>query len=183
MASKRLIFECADLKILAEAGHLLSQRHLLGWRWSVITAQVAAVQRLHLPLCPFRQRHPVVGVAARWGFWGVLLGAGIAMTLIGLLSLDSGPLRATACWSLPICLGSFAAWLGGMRGLTLDHPAIAAFLPNVAAGRHVVLLDVKDVDQRLVKRVMAMAGAHKLGEYPLGMSWARIFPPREESDD
>lgn len=162
---------------------MLSQHYLHRWRWSVLTEQVAAVQRLGLPLCPFGQRHPVMAVAARWAFWGLLLGAGMALILIGLFDLPRGPLRATACWSLPICVSSFAGWLGGMRGLTLDHPAVVGFLPNIAAGRHVVLLDVKDVDQRLVKRVMAMAGARKVGEHPLGLRWARIFPPRGEHSE
>lgn len=179
LARSRLIFVCADLAVLDGAWALLSQRHLQGWRGSVLSLQVAALQRRGLPLCPFHQRHPVLSVVARWGFWGLLVGVALAMGLVGLLGLSEGLGRATTAWSLPVCLASFGAWLGGMRGLTLDSPEIAAYLPEVQAGRHVVLLDVKDVDQRLVKKVMAMAGARKLAERPLGLSWARLFPPPE----
>ncbi|AKH69992.1 hypothetical protein IMCC21906_02332 [Spongiibacter sp. IMCC21906] len=176
MASKRLIYACNDLETVTAVAELLNQRHLVGWKWSVVTESSAAISQKGLPVASFFETKSVLRLSILWGFWGLVLGLLAAILLVSLWSLPEGALRTTTLWSLPLCVLGFSAWLGGLLGLSQDLPALKPFLKEVALGHFVILLTVNDVDERLLKKIMAMAGARKLGEYRLGLRWDVIFP-------
>ena len=173
---KRLIYMCEELDTLERVAAELKAHVFLRCRWSVLTGYWGALQRRGLPATPVRQRKAVVSATLNGMFWGLLVGMVAAMMLITMTELPEGSLRSVALWSLPFCFAAFGAWIGGLLGLTQDHPSIAPYLDQVSAGNFLILLHAAPEDERLMKKVMAICGARKLAEQDLGLSWQRIFP-------
>jgi hypothetical protein len=173
---RRLVFLSRDHDGLCEIVEMLNQSHLNGWRWWVFTAAPADVQRLGLPLASPLKLTNILGKAWRGGFWGFLLGVLSAVFALALFTVDDGVARTCIMHSLPITLLSFGAWVGGFLGLMQQNPAFDDYRPYAANNLFVLLVDVKAVDQRLVKKIMAMCNADQVGEHSRRM-WG--FPWRE----
>jgi hypothetical protein len=180
MSWKRLVYVCDDLATLKEIAGYLSQRHLSGWSWSVLSHDPAAVQNLGIPVTPFLMQKDVLRLAAQGCFWGGMLGTVVAMATVTQISESHADLRAATLWGFPLCLSGFGGWLGGLLGLSRDHPFVAPFLGQVNEGRYLILVRVKEMDVRLLRKVMAIAGATAIAEFPVVRLWSWLFPPRGE---
>ena len=173
---RRLVFLSRDHEGLCDIVEMLNQPHLNGWRWWIFTAATADVQRLGLPLASPLMLTNMLGGAWRGGFWGFCLGVLLAVFSLTLFTVDEGLARTIIMYSLPITLFSFGAWEGGFLGLMQDNPSFDDYRPYAASNLFVLLVDVHAVDQRLLKKIMAMCNADQVGEHSRRM-WG--FPWRE----
>jgi hypothetical protein len=161
----RLIFISKSPANLQEVAGMLDQPHLSGWRWCVVSKHTAEVQRLGVPVAPVTLLSNLYGRAWRGGFWGFLLGLLLVIIFSGVFNLEDGLARAILVNSLPLSFLCFGAWEGGFVGLTEDNPDLKDFQGYVDAGRLVLLVDVQDIDQRLVKKIMAMCNVEQIADY------------------
>lgn len=161
----RLIFISKSPANLQEVAAMLDQPHLTGWRWCVVSKHTADVQRSGVPVAPMTLLSNLYGRAWRGGFWGFLLGCLLVMIFTAVFKLEEGLARAILFNSLPLGFLCFGAWEGGFVGLTEDNPDLKDFQPEVDAGRLVLLVDVQDIDQRLVKKIMAMCNVEQIADY------------------
>jgi hypothetical protein len=173
---RRLVFVSRDNDGLCKIVKMLNQSHLNGWRWWVFTASAADVQRLGLPLASPLKLSNMFGKAWRGGFWGFCLGVLLAVFTVTLFAADDRVARTIIMYSLPVILLSFGAWEGGFLGLMQDNPAFDDYRPYAANNLFVLLVDVHAVDQRLLKKIMAICKADQVGEHSRRM-WG--FPWRE----
>ncbi|WP_373078548.1 hypothetical protein [Zhongshania sp.] len=170
----RLIFLSNTPAKLKEVAELLDQPHLTGWRWCVVSKHTADVQRLGVPVASVALLSNLYGRAWRGGFWGFLLGCLLVMVFSSVFALEEGLARSILYYSLPLSFLFFGTWEGGFVGLTEDNPDLMHFQSYVDAGRLVVLVDVHAIDQRLVKKIMAMCNVRQIGDYTRllpGMPW------------
>lgn len=173
---RRLVFLSRDITELCEIVEMLKQPHLQGWRWRVFTNAAASVQRLGLPLASSLLLTNMLGGAWRGGFWGVCLGIMLAIIVQPLFSIEPGVAWSIIVYSLPLTLLFFCAWLGGLSGLMQGNPAMDDYRGYAENNLYVLLVDVQAVDQRLLKKIMAMCNAEQIGEHTRRM-WG--FPWRE----
>ncbi|MFT7404489.1 hypothetical protein [Zhongshania sp.] len=173
---RRLVFLSRDHNELCEIVEMLNQSHLNCWRWRIFTGAAADVQRLGLPLASPLMLSNVLGGAWRGGFWGFCLGVLLAVFALSLFTVDDGVARTIIMYSLPITLLLFGAWEGGFLGLMQDNPAFDDYRPYAENNLFVLLVDVHAVDQRLLKKIMAMCNADQVGEH-CRRTWG--FPWRE----
>lgn len=173
MSTKRLIFSCNDDQLPAVA-ETLAQPHLQGWRCNVLSEEDGKVQRLGLPSAGAWLRSDLRDGALRGGLAGLLAGVISALFIAAGWVLESPLLLAILFYALPLTLMFSGAWWGGMLGLMQNNPSLASFLELLDRGDFVILVESTPVDERLIKRVMAMAGAVLIAEQP--KSWGRFEP-------
>ena len=173
---RRLVFLSRDKANLCEIVEMLNQPHLQGWRWRIFTEARAEVQRLGLPLASPLLLTNMLGGAWRGGFWGLCLGWLLVIISFALFQINAGLVRDIILYSLPLTLLFFGAWEGGLLGLMQENSALDDYRPYAADNLFVLLIDVQAVDQRLLKKIMAMCKAEQIGEHPHRM-WG--FPWRE----
>lgn len=173
---RRLVFLSRNQADLRETVDMLKQPHLQGWRWRIFTRATADVQRLRLPLASPLMLTNMLGGGWRGGFWGFCLGCLLVITSLSLFKVEEGLARDIILYSLPLTLLFFGAWEGGFLGLMQDNPALDDYQAYAAEDLFVLLIDVQAVDQRLLKKIMAMCKAEQIGEHSRRM-WG--FPWRE----
>lgn len=173
MRLKRLVFSC-DEKALPAVAETLQQPHLQGWRSNVLSDRDGQVERLGLKAAGPMQRSDVRDGALRGSLMGLLVGVISVLFIFGGWVLESPVLRTTVQYALPLTMWFGGAWWGGMLGLMQDNPALKPFLAELDNGQFIVLIQSSPVDERLVKRVLAMAGAELIAEQP--WSWGRFLP-------
>ncbi|MDF1693408.1 MAG: hypothetical protein P1U47_13590 [Zhongshania sp.] len=161
----RLVFLSKTPAQLREIADMLDQPHLSGWRWRVVSKHIADVQRLGVPVASALLLSNLWGRAWRGGFWGLMLGCLLVLIFTSAFGLEDGLARSILNFSLPISFLCFGAWEGGFVGLTEDNPDLCAFQSYVDDGRLVLLVDVHDIDQRLVKKIMGMCNAEQIADY------------------
>ena len=170
----RLIFLSKTPSKLGDIAEMLDQPHLSGWRWCVVSKHTAAVQRRGVPVASVLLLSNLYGRAWRGGFWGFLLGCLLVMILTAAFNLEASLARSILFYALPLSFLCFGAWEGGFVGLTENNPDLQHFQSHVDEGRLVLLVDVHTVDQRLVKKIMAMCDVPQIGDYSRllpGMPW------------
>ena len=173
---RRLVFLTRNRANLCEIVDMLNQPHLRGWRWRIFSGATAEVQRLGLPLASPLMLTNMVGGAWRGGFWGLCLGYLLVILSLAVFSIEAGVGRDIILYSLPLALLFFGAWEGGLLGLMQENPALDDYRPYALDHLYVMLVDVQAVDQRLLKKIMAMCNAEQIGEHTRRM-WG--FPWRE----
>ncbi|WP_269619067.1 hypothetical protein [Zhongshania sp. BJYM1] len=173
---RRLVFLSRQQASLLEIADMLKQPHLQGWRLRVFTRAIGDVQRMGLPVASPLMLTNMMGGAWRGGFWGTALGLLLFLIVMPLFDIEEGLVRNIILYSLPTMLLFFGAWEGGLLGLMQDNDALADYQDAAAEGLFVLLVDVQDVDQRLLKKIMAMCDAEQIGEHTQRM-WG--FPWRE----
>ncbi|CAA0079993.1 hypothetical protein [Zhongshania aliphaticivorans] len=173
---RRLVFLTRHQEALSEIAEMLRQPHLQGWRWQIFTSADAEVQRLNLPLASPLLVSNMLGGAWRGGFWGLFFSWLLLLFGMSLFTVDSELARNIIFYSLPLCMVFFGGWEGGLLGLMQHNPALEEYRVHAEAGSFVLLVDVQMVDQRLLKKIMAMCNAEQIGEHTQRM-WG--FPWRE----
>lgn len=171
MSLKRLIF-CCDDSVLPAVADTLNQPHLQGWRSHVLSRRDGRVESLGLTAAGPMQRSDLRDGALRGGLGGAVLGVISALFILGGGAVESAVLHATTLCALPLTMLFGGAWWGGMLGLMQDNPALRPFLEELEGDQFFILVESAPVDERLVKRVMAMAGAELIAEQP--WSWGRF---------
>ena len=178
---RRLVFLTRHQEALTEIAEMLDQPHLQGWRWQIFTSADAEVQRLSLPLASPLLVSNMLGGAWRGGFWGLFFSWLLLLFGMSLFTIESDGPRDIIFYSLPLSMVFFGAWEGGLLGLMQDNPALEEYRAHAEEGAFVLLVDVQTVDQRLLKKIMAMCNAEQIGEHTQrmwGCPWrGNIYSP------
>ncbi|QQD16793.1 hypothetical protein I6N98_10360 [Spongiibacter nanhainus] len=138
----------------------------------MLSKQDGRVEALGLTAAGPVQRSDLRDGALRGSLLGLLVGVISALFILGGWPVESDALRATTLYALPLTMWFAGAWWGGMLGLMQDNPALKPFLAQRDSGEFIILIESSPVDERLVKRVMAMADAVLIAEQP--WSWGRF---------
>jgi hypothetical protein len=161
----RVVFLSQNMQDLADMAKMLDQSHLTGWSWCIASQLKGDIERTRLPMASTFVLTDIAGCTWRGGFWGLALGWLLVLIVTASFNLEAGDMRTILIYALPSCLMLFGAWEGGILGLMRNNPALDPYQDYIRQGHHILLIDVHDVDLRLLKKIMAMCSGELLGAY------------------
>lgn len=151
----RLYYLANDLHTCEVVERTLREAGISDWNFHVVSRDELGLFQHRIHAATTYQRLDVVHAGERWG----LAGAGLGL-LLGLLGLALQPL-AWPVDGLTVFLTTlvgalFGAWRGALLGLSRDCYKIARFSDDLAAGRHLLMVDVNDDNRSRVRELMSV---------------------------
>lgn len=160
---KRLYYLADNLDIVDDVAQTLQREGISGWNFHVLSRDDAGLYNHHLhSATPLQQRDIIRGGerGALTGLCGGILFAIVLLQILELSTVHSALVSAVAI-AIPTLFG---AWAGGLVGLSLDNYKIARFHDDIAAGRALLMIDVKPAHDSRVVQLMRMFAVEAAGE-------------------
>ena len=139
---RRLYFLIDDLATTEQVSQAVHGAGTTDWNFHAVSCDEAGLYRHHIHSAMPYQELDFVHTGVAWAIGGGALGL-----LLGLVARAMQPLPVhidgLAVGLLALVCGAFGGWLGGMIGLSRENYKLAPFHAQLAAGKTLVLIDVK----------------------------------------
>lgn len=137
----RLYYLFDDINSVKQITTYLHQNRIKDSRIHVLSADEAGLYKYHVHSASPLQTRELIRYGEEGGVIGLLIGAALALALVYSLSfLRAMPIVAFVV--VTAIIAAHGAWLGGMIGLATMNRRLRKFLPDIKAGRHLVMIDV-----------------------------------------
>lgn len=147
----QLVFSDHSLERIKQAEGLLFERGVQERDWHLLTHENGAAEKMKLHPYNFIQRHDIVHGIAQGAVFGVLLLLLIFTAISYSTWVSTIPffmLVIMACFIIGFC-----CWEGGLLGLNRVNYRLKPYLSRLDQGEHLLLVDVDEANQGLVKKV------------------------------
>ncbi|MEQ8857118.1 MAG: hypothetical protein RIC56_00590 [Pseudomonadales bacterium] len=152
---RRLYYLADELHVCQQVERSLRECGLRDSDFHVVSRDEIGLYQHRIHSATAYQRLDVVPAGERWALTGAAVGA-----LVGLFAMTVQPLA----WPIDgltvlllILVGAlFGAWRGALIGLSRDCYKIARFADDLAAGRHLLMVDVNDRNRSRVRALMSV---------------------------
>lgn len=137
----RLYYLFEDINAVKHITTYLHQNRIKDSRIHVFSADEAGLYKYHVHSASPLQTRELIRYGEEGGLIGLVIGAALALALVYSLNfLRAMPLVAFIV--VTAIIAAHGAWLGGMIGLATMNRRLKKFLPDIKAGRHLVMIDV-----------------------------------------
>ncbi len=154
---KRLYYLTDDLDVTHAVADELHAAGISDWHFHVLSQDEQGLFQRHLHSTSVLQRCDLLHLAEQGALIGGLFGLALATTL-----LLANPAGFPMSWQMFVLILAattlFATWVGAMAGLSHHHYKLGRFIPQVEAGRHLLMIDIRRRQEPAVRRL--------LGEHP-----------------
>jgi len=137
----RLYYLFDDISAVKQISTYLHQNRIKDSRIHIFSADEAGLYKYRLHSASPLQTRELIRYGEEGGLIGLIVGAALALVLVYSLNfLRAMPMVAFAV--VTAIIAAHGAWLGGMVGLATMNRRLKKFLPEVQAGRHLVMIDL-----------------------------------------
>lgn len=152
---RRLYFLTSDLHTCELVEQALKEAGISNWNFHVLSKDEIGLYQHRIHAATTYQQLDVVHSGERWGLIGALGGLAIGVLAYALQPLP-WPVDGLAVALITLAGGLFGAWQGALVGLSRESYKIAPFHDELEAGRHLLMVDVKDHNRARVREIMSV---------------------------
>jgi hypothetical protein len=155
MSMRRLYYLANDLRTCELVARSLKEEGISDWNFHVLSRDEIALYQHHIHAAATYHQRDVIYTSERWALAGALIAL-----LVGTVAYVLQPLPwEVSGFSVVLMIlvgGLFGAWQGAVAGLSRENYKIAPFREDIAAGRHLVMVDVNEGNRARVREVMTV---------------------------
>lgn len=150
---RRLYYIASDLHVCGMIAATLKEEGISDWNFHVLSRDGIGLYQHGIHAATAYQELDVVHSGERWGLIGALIG--LALGGIGYwLQPLPWDVDVLTVGLVTLVGGLFGAWQGAVAGLSRQSYKIARFRDDLAARRHLVMVDVNDHNRARVRELM-----------------------------
>lgn len=150
----RLFYLTDSLEAAAQASQTLHDAGISDWNFHVLSSDESGIYRRHLHGATAWQKNDILRCGERGAMAGLLVG--ILVTLLMVFLAPGAGLWPLTAVGVCIVFTLVGTWLGGMWGLQIENHQIARFHNDIAAGKYLIMVDVRKSRLNMVKCLMGL---------------------------
>ncbi len=150
---RKLYYLTDNMISVEEVSKDLHEQGITYWNFCVHSKDEVGLHKRRVHSASYLQQRDVI----RHGERGAIIGFMIAVLAVLFVMFakpfgaETHPLIYVAIFGF---ITMFGAWAGGLNGLATENQSIAKFHDEVAAGKHLLMIDVKKDKEESVKQLM-----------------------------
>lgn len=159
----RLFYLTDSLEAAAQASQKLHEAGVTDWNFHVLSSDEYGLYRQQLHGAAPWQKRDILRSGERGAMLGLSVGVALALLLMFTSSSEFLQHPLVAVSIAGVCT-LFGAWVGGLFGISAENHQVARFHDDIAAGKYLLLVDVRKSRLSVIKGLMAsIPGAPLVG--------------------